>query len=176
MTNKTSAQNRWPRHMPYLTSKSFVHEAWARMEDGSVLAVEEDQQYYTHAPYIDEVSPNVVRRMEEVRGCGTRFCLVGWARHAFGLPADPYEGPQLPSKGEEFLRQLCKNMGRPIGGAEPQRASHPVGRKELSAVEALASDAFEGDGPFDALDPITEQQAARAWNRTLRDFGYTEDA
>ena len=133
--------------MPVLKPSDFVHGVWAVRRDGAYVD--------STIGWVQNVLPS------ELAECGSRCCLVGNVRHAFGMPACPHHGGELVGPGLRFLRKLCENIGRPIG------------LESDNWPELQASDAFEG---CNGNDPITGRSAARAWNKTIADFGYTEDA
>jgi len=96
--------------------------------------------------------------------CGYRMCLVGWVRNAFGLPAAPSDiTGRLPSQGERFLHSLAENTGRSVDPSlTAQGLCYAVG------------DAMDGLGEYSAAPALTTRQAATAWRKTLKHFGYTE--
>lgn len=148
------SRSRWPKTMPRLSESDFFHGAWAvgvdtGAEGGPIYKIETGEA-------IDELDPRVLEKYE----CGTRCCLVGHARHAFGLPADPTTGDPNPPQCDKFLRRFLENAGY-----DPELF-------DGGPLWSHASRLFEGyDG-----DELTARKAARVWNKTIRDFGYTGDA
>lgn len=148
----------WPKTMPHLTARDFIYEAWAKPADKKA-----EKFAASSCEFLDELAPKEL----EDRGCQTRCCLVGHVRHVFGLPADPDFG-ELPPQGEKFLRQLLKNAGALKAVKDVQSADSWNHTFEHATAKVF-------DTGIDGRR-ITEQQAARAWRKTLQDFGYTEDA
>lgn len=129
----------WPATMPCLEPGHFITGWWCRTSDGRPIS----NKPPTH--------PAV---------CGSRCCLVGHVRHAFGLPANPDYGPQLPREGVEFLRRFLLNAGYPVDDTVLEFHDDP---------EGVASDCFEG---FDGYGALTPRKAAVAWKKTLEELDY----
>jgi hypothetical protein len=103
--------------------------------------------------------------------CGSRFCLVGMVRNAFGLHARPLFNNPLPAEGVRFLKSLCENMGRPIREYTAQST-----REWSYQTQTGASNAFEGACDYEGAGPVSAEDAARAFRKTVLQCGYTEDA
>ncbi len=135
--------------MPVLTPADFTHGDWVTVR-GTII---QDNVW------IDDLPPKEIEKIAQRHNCGSRFCLVGWVRSAFGYPPNPETGAGNP-RIVKFLKQFVKNCG---------------GDPEQIQDETAASDFFEGFQQYEGAR-LSKIDAARAWNQTLVDFGYTEDA
>lgn len=102
--------------------------------------------------------------------CGTKCCAVGWVAEAFGVTASPYGSADRQGWGEEngarvapvgspmhkFARKFAKNLGADMPEFDE--------RYKYDGLIAL-SDLFE--------DGVPEDEAAEAWNKTVKQCGYT---
>ena len=149
----------WPNAIFKLTAPDFTHNSYMRVSPlDREFGLGRDDDY-----------EKVIS--EEGAFCGTRCCLVGWVRAAFGCTqpfwdrvGDGDRGEVLPAEGQRFLRKLLS-----LGGHKTHN-----GRKLQSLrngdLENAASGVFEhGSGEGDAM---TEEHAADLWKQTGLHFNY----
>lgn len=168
------AKIRWPKAIVKLTAKDFNHGYWSLLEDDT------EGVLYTN--------PKTV--------CGTRCCAVGWVVTAFGECASPdgvfgvqgedgkwtsidtergwdrdgVFGRELYPEGSpvyKFSHTFAKNLG-----ADMELFRAAWSRRGLFALSNLFED---GENLRIGKDTPTETSAAKAWNKTLKDLGYTEE-
>ncbi len=156
----------WPKAVLKLTAKDFSHGHWQE-------------------------------------ACGTKFCAVGWVVNQFGLPADPAGEAVVGSYKNKYgklqpIRHCFPELawdGDGLGGsttvAKPGTPVHEFARtfaKNLGADLELFEAAYANRGLFALSDVfeeglfvgsqdnwIDEKKAAKAWNKTIADLGYTEE-
>lgn len=123
--------------------------------------------------------------------CGTQRCAVGWVAHSFGLTAHP-EGYEQQGKGLPLVPtnrgwdmddmgglQSVAPVGSPMHifsrcfakhlGASPEAFDKIYRKRGLRALE----DVFE-EGLLRAGYRPTSEETSVAWNKAVRESGYTQ--
>lgn len=153
--NNNKKRTRWPKEMPNLKPRDFVTNAWClTKDDDDVIVLREDDGSDPLTIQVDEIDPREIH-------CGSKACVIGHVRHAFGLPADPEFGGPTPSQGLKFARKFME-----IWTGQPWSYRGLMEEVEIARV-------FDGER---FMPQITPRAAARVWGKTLEHFDYTEDA
>jgi hypothetical protein len=145
--------HRFPKTMPALEPRHFEHGTWAG--DG-----------------LD--SDHILDSDPRLAVCGTPRCAVGNVLSAFGLPAalglwqgSPLEEQVKSGEGPvaEFVRAFAKNLG---GSADSlMQLSDLFERPDSGRVRYTDSGNLKPH--------ISARMAAKAYIKTIEEFGYTEE-
>ena len=145
MHRVTFDKNGWPLTMPWLRKRDLTWGEWCDSND----------------------DPDVPQKMAQESECGTRFCAVGWARHAWGLAPSPFAADDgTPEKCLEFQRQLMWNLEDSLGW---EHCFEPGDTPTDLELQGELSDLFE-------LGEVEAKQFVKIWRKTVEGFGYTEKA
>lgn len=188
---KAKPITRWPKELPHLTPKHFFKNTWTGDDVASALRTLADTQYAIYQVEQADVLKAIETIDKHLPVCSTPRCAVGnlmaafgrdprfdaWHRSGLSRQISAKEGPMYKFLSK-FMDELEKEFHLEPGERNPHTYNETYKRRKRSLMGL--SDLFEYDIGYASSDPddedSTKRGCAKAWQRTLEHFGYTEAA